>query len=276
MSTRPIFSDHELPLFENLSIEGMPAHWLMARLGKRVLRPGGLETTQWLLDNAQVAVSDHVVEFAPGLATTALEILRRHPKTYVGVERDISAQSFSNRKLSAISTGSASIVQGDASNVPLPDGAATLVIGEAMLSMQSHDKKLAIISEARRLLAPGGRYAIHELGVMPDDIDRRLLTNLQVELSQYIHVGVRIGTVAEWRRWVNDCGLIVEQSTTAPMRLLEPNRMLRDEGPVGMAKFLFNVMRTPGARRRLFGLRNIFRKYQSNLCAVALIARRPS
>ena len=40
-------------------------HWLLARLGKRVLRPGGAELTHKLLALADVPAGD-VVELAPG------------------------------------------------------------------------------------------------------------------------------------------------------------------------------------------------------------------
>ncbi len=35
---------HDQPVVfgADLAVQKMPAHWLMARLGKRVLRPGGL------------------------------------------------------------------------------------------------------------------------------------------------------------------------------------------------------------------------------------------
>jgi hypothetical protein len=33
----------------DVPVEKMPGHWLLARMGKRVLRPGGLELTQQLL-----------------------------------------------------------------------------------------------------------------------------------------------------------------------------------------------------------------------------------
>lgn len=275
MSSHTLAHEIEQHLFGELSVERMPAHWLMARLGKRVLRPGGIETTQWLLDQARITAADDVVEFAPGLAVTARDIFRHRPRSYVGVERDAAAHAFCKRAIAKAGFSEASIIEGDASRVPLADGVATLVVGEAMLSMQSHDKKLAIMTEAARLLKPGGRYAIHELAVTPDDIDRARLSSIHQDLSKHIHVGVRIGTVVEWTQWIEDCGFVVEKATSAPMRLLEPDRMLHDEGLFGVAKFLFNVARTPGARKRLMGVRSVFRKYQTNLCAVALVARRP-
>ena len=43
----------------------MPGHWLLARLGKRVLRPGGLGLTRIMLDRLGIGARDEVVEFAP-------------------------------------------------------------------------------------------------------------------------------------------------------------------------------------------------------------------
>ena len=47
-------------------IDDVQGHWLLARLGKRVLRPGGLELTTQLLDEAHLAGAE-VVELAPAI-----------------------------------------------------------------------------------------------------------------------------------------------------------------------------------------------------------------
>ena len=44
--------------------EKAAGHWLLAQLGKKVLRPGERETTNWLLSRALGGQID-VVEFAP-------------------------------------------------------------------------------------------------------------------------------------------------------------------------------------------------------------------
>ena len=49
-----------------LQYSRMPGHWLLARMGKRVLRPGGIELTRQMLDALNIRESDDVVEFAPG------------------------------------------------------------------------------------------------------------------------------------------------------------------------------------------------------------------
>jgi hypothetical protein len=63
------------------SVKKMPGHWLLARMGKRVLRPGGLELTHRLLAQLAIGSNDEVVEFAPGLGVTARLTLTRSPKS---------------------------------------------------------------------------------------------------------------------------------------------------------------------------------------------------
>lgn len=72
---------HVLPMSERDSAH-LPGHWLLARLGKRVLRPGGAGMTTRLLVDAGIEGSD-VVELAPGLGRTAREILASDRKSVV-------------------------------------------------------------------------------------------------------------------------------------------------------------------------------------------------
>jgi len=59
------------PAGEGLKTEKMPGHWVLARLGKRVLRPGGMELMRRMLKRLAIKPSDEVIEFAPGMGTTA-------------------------------------------------------------------------------------------------------------------------------------------------------------------------------------------------------------
>jgi SAM-dependent methyltransferase len=258
----------------HLDVGKMPGHWLMARLGKGVLRPGGVAATRWLLDQARIGQDDDVVEFAPGLGRTAAMILSQRPRTYTGIDRDEEAARSVERSLARAGFARARVLHGSAAAVPLPSGVATLVIGEAMLSMQTPTNKRAIVEEAWRLLRPGGRYLIHELAIAPDGLDAGTIARIEEDLSTQIHVGVRIGTLRDWTRWLDEAGFIVEETRVTPMRLLEPDRLIRDEGPAGALRFVFNAVSTPGALRRLRAIRRVFRTHQHHLCAIAIIAQR--
>lgn len=70
----------------------MQGHWLLARLGKRVLRPGGVELTRTLLARAEVTDAD-VLELAPGLGRVAAKrgpggAARMERRRCVGVARN--------------------------------------------------------------------------------------------------------------------------------------------------------------------------------------------
>jgi len=162
-----------------------------------------------------------------------------------------------------------------AEDTGLPSETASVVYGEAMLSMQPAAAKARIVAEAARLLKPGGRYGIHELCLMPDDVDPGTREAIQRGMSSEIHVGVRPLTAQEWREIIASAGLIVVAERKAPMHLLEPVRLIRDEGFPRAIRFIWNVIRDPIARRRVGKMRRVFRTYRDNLSAIALIATKP-
>ncbi|PWB80677.1 MAG: SAM-dependent methyltransferase [Candidatus Methylomirabilota bacterium] len=254
-----------------LQPEKMPGHWLLAQMGKRVLRPGGLELTHRMLDALNIVPTDSVVEFAPGLGVTAQLVLAKSPANYTAVEADEAA---AKRVQGYLSGNSQRCVVGQAEHSGLPDGIATVVYCEAMLSMKTPEHKAKIIREAARLLVAGGRCGIHELALVPDDIDDATRDAISRALSQSIHVGVRPMTVSEWKALLQREGLVITAQATAPMRLLEPSEMIRNEGVAGMARIAWNVLQNPAARRRIHAMRGVFRQYDHNLSALMLVAEK--
>ena len=89
----------------------------------------------------------------------------RDPKSYRGVDRDQQIVDIISKLTSEKATIPASCVQRDAADTGLESNSADVVIGEAMLTMQTERGKQAIIGEAFRLLRAGGTYSIHELGL---------------------------------------------------------------------------------------------------------------
>lgn len=245
----------------------LPGHWLLASLGKKVLRPGGIELTQRMLEALAVRSEDDVVEFAPGMGATARLLLGRAPRNYTAVERDEAAAAQMTKWLTPLGHR---CILASAEATGLPAGCASAVCGEAMLTMQSGKQKLRILEEARRLLGPEGRYGIHELCLV--DVDSSLRKEIERELSMDIHVGVQPLTVPEWRDLLECAGFHVAWEAFAPMHLLEPRRVLRDEGIAGVARIAYNLARKPEARKRVFRMRSMFRRYGRHMRAIALVA----
>ena len=257
----------------NRADDTVQGHWLLARLGKRVLRPGGVELTRTLLARAQVTGAD-VVELAPGLGRTATEILARGPRSYVGAESDPDAANVVRGVLTEHGAENGAVLVADAAATGLPDASSDVVIGEAMLTMQGDAAKRAIVAEASRVLRPHGRYAIHELALTPDTVSEEISTDIRQSLARAIKVNARPLTVAEWSQLLTDHGLVVDHVATAPMALLQPRRVLADEGLVGALRFASNLLVHRDARKRVLGMRRTFRRHRDRLAAVAIVAHK--
>jgi hypothetical protein len=262
-------TDTELALpGDNLAAGKMPGHWLLARLGKRVLRPGGLELTRSLLEALAIRSSDAVVEFAPGLGATTRLALNRHPASYIAIEAHKGAAAQVRRLLSG---SDQQCLVGSAAETSLPQNSATVVYGEAMLTMQGPKQKCQIVHEAARLLKAGGRYGVHELCLIPDDLDDSIKQEVQHALSKSIQVGARPLTAKEWRALLEEEGLKITAETLCPMRLLEADRLVQDEGLRGAVRFAWNLCADREARQRVSAMRRFFMKYRSHLAAIMLV-----
>lgn len=254
----------------NRADEIVPGHWLLARLGKRVLRPGGTRLTRRLLTAARVAHAD-VVELGPGLGQTAAAILVRWPHSYHGVEHDADAA-----QTAGLVAGQGNVKVANASATGLPDSSADVVIGEAVLTLQDDSSKAPIVSEVVRLLRPGGRYAIHELALTPDAVPAATRADIRRSLARVTQMNVCPLTITEWQRLLTRHALVIEKVQTARVALLSPQRVIADEGLVGALRFAVNLLVRRDARRRVLEMRRTFRHHRHHFSAVALIARKPA
>ncbi|HEX3083115.1 MAG TPA: methyltransferase domain-containing protein [Pyrinomonadaceae bacterium] len=254
---------------EGLKTEKMPGHWVLARLGKRVLRPGGMELTRRMLEGLQIQHTDDIIEFAPGMGVTARLTLKLGPNSYTAVERDQAAAKIVAGYLSG--EGQRCVVA-NAADTGLPNHSSTVVYGEAMLSMQTEETKRKIVTEACRLLKSGGRYGIHEMCLMADNLDEKARRETERALTGVVHHGVRPLAVSEWRALLESEGFEIQSVDTAPMSLLEPGRLIRDEGLAGALRFVCNLIFDSEARQRVLEMRAVFRRNRKQLGAVTITA----
>lgn len=252
-------------------VDRMPGHWLLARLGKRVLRPGGRELTDRLLGALAIGPTDDVVELAPGLGSTTELVLACQPATYVGVDRDpVSAKRVAH----VVAGPGRSVIEGTAADTGLAAESADVVFGEAYLTMQPPSQKQRIVEELARVVRPGGRFGLHEIALRPDDIDDANCDSIRDELTGAIKVHVSPLTISGWSELLEHAGFEVRDQFTAPLHLLEPRRLLADEGLAGAVRFVGNVARQPDARTRVLAMRSAMGGNAANLQACVLVAER--
>lgn len=252
-------------------ISTAPGHWILAKMGKKVLRPGGKELTEQLVENLKINDKDDVIEFAPGLGFTANLSLQRHPHSYIGVDADPEAVRYLDNKIKG---NNLKFINGNAQEVELKECCATKLYGEAMLTMHADHRKANIIKEAHRLLKPGGLYAIHEIGLAPDQLPEELKAEIQKDLAKTIRVNARPLTVQEWEELLTNAGFEIVFKATNGMHLLESKRIVSDEGFFNTLKIGWRIVSNRDARKRISAMREVFRKHEDHMNAVVIIARK--
>ncbi len=90
-----------------------------------------------------------------------------------------------------------------------------------MLSMQTPQPASRFFEKPHRLLKLGGRYGIHELCLIPNDLHEITKLEMQNDLAIAIHHGTRPLTIAEWRGLLEAAGFSVQTQAQASMHLLE-------------------------------------------------------
>ncbi len=255
------------------SVEKEQGHWLLAKMGKKVLRPGGKELTLQMINELHIGSEDDLIEFAPGIGFTAAIALSKQPKSYTGIELDETA---AHRLRQTINGEKRQIIIGNAACAPLESATAHKVYGEAMLTMHADHRKSEIIREANRLLKRGGLYGIHELGLTPGTISEATKSNIQRELAVSLKVNARPLTQVEWVTLIEQQGFKVKKIMVNPMLLLETKRVIEDEGIWRTLKIGFNVCTHPKAAKRIFAMRSVFKKYDRYMNAIAIVAEKVS
>lgn len=117
----------------------------------------------------------------------------------------------------------------------------------------------------KRILRPGGRALTAQL----------LAEAGPAASDDIVELGAKPLTLEGWTALLAEQGLVVEWHERAPLHLLEPRRIIDDEGLWGAFRFWRNARRTPGARDRLRAMRQGFQLQGRLMGGIAILARKP-
>jgi ubiquinone/menaquinone biosynthesis C-methylase UbiE len=252
----------------------MPGYWLLASLGKKVLRPGGIELTKKMLASLKITDQDSVIEYAPGMGVTARMVLAKNPQEYVAIERDDAAAKLLDQEYGD-GGKTRRFISADATDpVPLPDGFASVIYGESMLTIHSEENKKQLIQEVLRLLKPGGRYAMQEISVIPEGLNDETAETLRHDVIQAVRHPAWPNTTTRWKEFMLENGFEIIAEYQRPVRLLEPERLIEDEGELSAFNFSWNILQDDVAIKRIREIRTVFTKYSAHLCGFSLVCRK--
>lgn len=223
----------------------------MEAIGKTVLRPGGIKFTKKMLDTLEISVEDVVVEIAPGAEITTKIVIKENPKNYVAIERN---EKFAQKIEKLLKNSPYSCVIGSAQNSQIEDDFATIIFGEAMLTMQTQTTKAAIMQEASRILKQNGLFAIHEVALRDEGLTDDLREQIFSDLRDALKVGAHPLTLKEWTNLLKENNFTIIDSFEDDMKVFSPKSFIGDEGLGRTLKILFNILRNKqvrGVSRRL-------------------------
>lgn len=252
-----------------INFDTATGHQVMAAAGKKILRPGGKAATEQLFQWANFQPGETVLELAASFGYSAIALAQRYGVRVVGVEKN--PQSVARARANIQAAGlehQVQVIEGDVFHLEQIPGQFDYVLAEAILTMQSIPGKQKILQGIGDRLKPGGQFLSHEL------VAHRHEQEIHQALATVIRANSTPLSVANWIAASETVGLQVLHHQTGSMELLNPARIIQDEGLRDALKFFWNVLTRPQVRHRLLTIRQVFQQYQSELGYIILCAER--
>lgn len=243
-------------------------HKFLARLGKKRLRPGGKQATEWLLANSGLNAETKVLEIACNMGTTAIDIASRFQCPVTAIDMDQQALACAQKNIATRGLSHLITTQlADASQLPFDDNSFDVLINEAMLTMYADKAKTRLLHEYLRVLKPGGRLLTHDIALKTADNSAELMAHMH----QAIHVKAQPMLKEAWIDLFQTAGFSQVITTSGAMTLLSPQGLLHDEGFSGALTIIRNALKKQN-RQQFLHMFRFFRSQRDKLNYIAVVS----
>ncbi len=250
-------------------MKNKPGHWVLASMGKKVLRPGGRKATFKLLKQLKIEANDTILEIAPGMGYTAAITIKKTPKDYIAIDMSkkvVSALSKKYRKDERVK-----FINANAKKIPLEFGSRSVVYGEALLTMQDNKSKQEMINQAYAILKKGGRYGIHEIGLV--NIENMGKKELIGGLQDAIKIPAQPLPKEKWIELFKNAGFKDIKVSLMPFNLMKKSTIITDE-KFRTFKILWNLMTKKELRKRALQMKKHFDSNRDYMRAIVIVAKK--
>lgn len=243
-------------------------HFLLKRLGKTKLRPGGAKATNWLIDKIDFTKSPVILEVACNEAYNLMDFAEKYKNKNIGI--DINKKAIESAKRNIAERNLQDYVKvrvGNALSLPFDDNSFDVIINEAMLTMFDNENKKKALSEYYRVLKKGGILLTQDVMLINED------EKLIKEMQYVINNPVRPLTKENWLSLHKEIGFSKSSYFNDKMTLLSNSGLMHDEGLFGMLKILKNGIFDKN-RKQFFEMSNFFRKNRKKLNFIAICSEK--
>nr|WP_083940721.1 class I SAM-dependent methyltransferase [Streptococcus castoreus] len=240
-------------------------HEFLARLGKKRLRPGGVDATNWLIEQGQFSRDCQVLEVACNRCTTAIDLVKSFHCQVTAVDLNAKVLEEAKARIAAAKLqNNITVVQANALRLPFPDNYFDIVINEAMLTMLTNESKSRALKEYLRVLKPGGRLLTHDVSY-EDPNTKQILDDLR----QTINIPVSPLSLNDWRTLFLQNGFSETTYCHGKMSLMSPLGMIKDEGLIDTIKIIVRGLKKEN-RAQFLKMHHFFSKTGRDLCYIAV------
>jgi len=253
----------------DVDIKSLDPYAFLAVLGKRVIHPGGRQSTEELFRLADIRPGQHALDVGCGVGTTAIEVARRFGADVTAV--DISSMMLERALANVGRAGVGERVhvrRGDILALEFPDDSFDRVIAEAVTMFV--DRRSAA-RELVRVCRPGGMVLATEfLWRQPPTAEAR-----ELFLGQ-LCPGMQFDNLDGWLQIYAQAGLVDIEVRSGPFELMTARGFIKDEGLVNAAACMARALSKPARVRKMAWMMPRLRKAVPYLGYVLVAGLKPS
>lgn len=249
------------------SVPALNVYDFFAKLGKRVINPGGIAGRNRLLAALDIQPGSRVLEIGCGSGHTACYLAERFHCQVTAV--DLSAGMIAAARQRVTKAGLQAQVRcetADIAGLPFAEHSFDYVIVQAVLMFVD---KARALTEIQRVLKPGGQFGAIEFAWHQPPPDA-------VRDGTHQVCGCRVlefHTCDEWASWLQRLRYQGVQSQEHAFALLSIPGFVRDEGIINCLRILSRVLRQRGSIPRMVEIWGHFARHRAHFCYVLMTAR---